>query len=139
MLCHNMLCLYLYYRSTLFLVFFERVPSLCIKSHLFELNNTKTAPNIPAEITADGLNMLPPVFLFACHSLIPKMATATVSVNSVALFLALSLLQTGLSLGLGYKLLLGRDISRAWSSCFQNVQAPGESFRINTHFQTRFK
>lgn len=64
------------------------------------------------------------------------MATAGASVNSVALFLALSLLQTGLSLALGYTLQFGRDISRAQSSCFQNVWAPRESFRINTRLQT---
>lgn len=64
--------------------------------------------------------------LFAYNSLISKMTTAAVSVNSVALFLALSLLQTGLSLALSYMLQLGRDISRARSSCFQNVWAPRE-------------
>ncbi|GAA6075073.1 uncharacterized [Tachysurus ichikawai] len=40
------------------------------------------------------------------------MAPARVSVNAQALFLALSLPQTGLSLELGYTLLLGKDISR---------------------------
>lgn len=57
------------------------------------------------------------------HAAISKMATARVSVNTPALFLALSLPQTGLSLALGYTPLLGKDISRALASCFQNGQA----------------
>lgn len=60
---------------------------------------------------------------FAYHGVISKMATETASVNTPALFLALSLPQTGLSLALGYTLLLGKDISRPPSSCFQNLRA----------------
>lgn len=64
---------------------------------------------------------------------ISKMATARVSVNTLALFLALSLPQTGLSLALGYTLLLGEDISRALASCFQNGQAGKDA--VQSYFE----
>lgn len=57
------------------------------------------------------------------------MATTRVSVNTLALFLALSLPQTGLSLALGYTLLLGKDIS----SCFLNGQAGKDA--VQSYFE----
>lgn len=61
------------------------------------------------------------------------MATARVSVNTLALFLALSLPQTGLSLALGYTLLLGKDISSAPAGHVQNGQAGEDA--VQSYFE----
>lgn len=61
------------------------------------------------------------------------MAPARVSVKAPALFLALSLPQTGLSLALGYTLLLGKNISRASVDCFQSGQAGKDA--VQSYFE----